>query len=580
MPAPSTERFDQAFLGLLAELPELACLLSVGEDDGLALAPDALTDWSPAGFARRLDRVTAAHAALAAGDDGPPLDHAVFRELLEHPTFEPLVGVAGAAFVDHPYLVCQEGGVQTELPLYFVNLHPLRGAADGERYAAKLERVPEVVRGLLASLRQRESRGLVPPRRLLEQALAEVRAFTAGAPRDHPLCATFRARLESAAVAGEHGVLDAPRLDALTSRVLDAVTGGVLPAYAELARFLVDQIPRAPEEIGVWRQPGGDDYYAYELRCQTSRDLSPDDVHRRGLERIARLRDEIDGAFATLGAPEGTLAERYARLAAGAGARWPDGEAGRARILERSRDLLDDVGARLGEGFGRLPRAPLVVRPVPSFCEAARTTTLHPASPDGSRPAIIELNLERERAAPTWELPTMIYHEGVPGHHLQLAIAQERSELPLFRRKVVFHAFVEGWAKYAEQLPWELGWNRDPIWRLALLRRELVSTANLALDTGIHHRRWTRDAAVRFCVESTGMDLAFADYLVDRIAARPGQTCSYAVGLAELRALRSRCERELGARFDLRAFHDDLLREGALPLGELQPQLASAGAAR
>jgi uncharacterized protein (DUF885 family) len=368
-------------------------------------------------------------------------------------------------------------------------------------------------------------------------------------------------------------------IDTLASRVRDAVAHRVYPAYDALLRVLAGQIANAQEDAGVWRLPDGDAYYAYELRCQTSTDLSAEEIHRLGIDLANELTGTIHAAFDALGHPRGTLSERYGRLAADEGARWEAGEAGRAAILAGCHQLLDAVDSRLGEAFATRPLAPLVVEPVPAFCEASRTTTLHPASPDGARPGIFEINLAREYRSPKWELPTQVYHEGVPGHHLQFAIAQERAALPLFRRKVVFHAYVEGWAKYAEQLPWELGWNRDPIWHLGVLRRELISTLNLALDTGIHHRRWTREDGVRFCLERSGMDDGFARYLVDRIAARPGQTCSYMMGLRKLRELRTRCERTLGRSdggFALPAFHDLVLLHGALPLAELERAVESS----
>jgi uncharacterized protein (DUF885 family) len=463
--------------------------------------------------------------------------------------------------------------VPTELPLYFVNLHPLSSRDDAARYLAKLHRVPATIRGLIESLRDREVSALVPPRFLLQQAAAEIRAFVHLDPATNPLTATFVERLRVGVEKGTVTDVSAAAIDNLAAKVRDAVAHRVYPAYDALLRAVSSQIAHAREEPGVWRLPDGDAYYAYELRCQTSSGLCAETVHTLGLEIADELSATIHRAFDALGHPRGTLAERYRLLAANADARWEEGEAGRAAVLRGCHALLDAVDSRLGQAFATRPRAQLVIEPVPPFCEAARTTTLHPASPDGSRPAIFEINLSRELRSPRWELPTQVYHEGVPGHHLQLAIAQERESLSLFRRKVVFHAHIEGWAKYAEKLPWELGWNRDPIWHVAVLRRELISAMNLALDTGIHHRRWTREEGVAFCLERSGMDEPFARYLVDRIAARPGQTCSYMIGLRKLRELRALAERTLGALpsgFSLAAFHDRVLLHGALPLAELE----------
>jgi uncharacterized protein (DUF885 family) len=434
------------------------------------------------------------------------------------------------------------------------------------------------VRGLIESLRDREACALIPPRFLLQEAAAEVRTFVSVDPAENVLTATFVERLRASVASARAPELTPTAIDTLAAQVRDAVAHRVYPAYDALLRVLAGQIAHAQEEPGVWRLPDGDAYYAYELRCQTSTELSADEIHRLGIDLANDLTATIHAAFDALGHPSGTLSERYGRLAVDEAARWEAGEAGRAAILAGCQQLLDAVELYLGEAFATRPLAPLVVEPVPAFCEASRTTTLHPASPDGARPGIFEINLARECKWPKWELPTQVYHEGLPGHHLQFAIAQERAALPLFRRKVVFHAFVEGWAKYAEQLPWELGWNRDPIWHLGVMRRELISTLNLALDTGIHHRRWSREEGVRFCLERSGMDEGFARYLVDRIAARPGQTCSYMMGLLKLRELRARCERMLGRSdggFSLPAFHDRVLLHGALPLAELERAVES-----
>jgi uncharacterized protein (DUF885 family) len=552
----------------------------VTEADGLCLAADALTDWSPAGEAARMSKMLGAHRALAAAPaDTPPTDEesrrtlAVFREFLEHPTFEPLVGVAGREFVRHPYLVSQEGGVQTELPLYFVNLHPLASRHDAENYIAKLHRIPATLRGLIESLRDREVSALMPPRFVLQQAAAEIRTFVHLDAAENPITATFVERLRAGMASGKLTDLSTTAIDGLGAKVRDAVAYRVYPAYDALLRALAGQISHAGEEPGVWRLPDGDAYYAYELRCQTSSELSADAIHELGLDLAAELTATIHRELDALGHSRGSLAERYRALAAGDDARWAEGAAGREAILAGCHALLDDADTRLGSAFATRPLAPLVVEPVPPFCEGSRTTTLHPAAADGSRPAIFEINLAHQQSAPKWELPTLVYHEGLPGHHLQLAIAQERESLSLFRRKVVFHAYIEGWAKYAEQLPWELRWNEDRRWRLGALRRELVSSLNLALDTGIHHRRWTRPQAVEFCLERAGMDEPFARYLVDRIAARPAQVCSYMIGLRTMRELRARAERAMAPRpggFSLAAFHDRVLLHGAIPLAELE----------
>jgi uncharacterized protein (DUF885 family) len=303
--------------------------------------------------------------------------------------------------------------------------------------------------------------------------------------------------------------------------------------------------------------------------------MSAPEIHELGLEETARLQQQIRATFAELGAVRAgsadrpSIAELYDELEASEGSSWPPGDAGRALILERCQGLLDDARSRLGEVFGLRPQAPVVVQPTPTLLEAARPSTCYPPARDGSRPGIFEVNLAHELGSPSWELPTLVYHEALPGHHLQFAVAQERAELPLFRRTVVFHAYIEGWAKYAEGLPWQWGLNRDPKWRLGCLRRELYSTVNLALDTGVHHLRWSREQGARFFAEHTGAAYGFAERIVDRIAAIPGQTCAYKVGLLEFRRLRELAERRWTDAPGLPRFHDAVLRHGALPLAQL-----------
>lgn len=410
---------------------------------------------------------------------------------------------------------------------------------------------------------------------LLEQVRAQVAAFLATPPSESLLVRAFLTRLGEEA----REPFPAGQRARLGEQVRERLARVVVPAYAELHEFLGSLLGRAPQEPGVWRLPDGDAYYAYELRCQTSTGLGPTELDELGRAEIARLEREIRGAFAALGISKAgstdvTLAQLYGELERNERCRWPAGEAGRRLVLERCEELVAEVRARLDDVFDLKPRAPVVVRATPELFESGRPSTCYPPARDGSRPGVFEANLARELAAPTWALPTLVYHEAIPGHHLQLALAQEREGLPLFRRTLVFHAYTEGWAKYAELLPWESGWNRDPYWHLGRLRAELFSTVNLRLDTGIHHRRWTRETGIQFFAEQTGVKRELATAIVDRIAGCPGQVCSYKVGLLELLALRDQAHQRRGDVFDLKQFHNAVLGHGALPLPLLRAVVA------
>ena len=466
-------------------------------------------------------------------------------------------------FMDDP--VNQFAGVQSELPAFMIGSHPLRRPADAERYISRLRRFGVAFDQVIAGLERRERLGIDPPRFVIERVLAQTRAFIAVPPDSNPLATHLRERLAAMPGLGDE------RRRALAARGGDAVRTGVYPAYQRLIDHLAAAEPRARSADGVWVLPNGDAYYAHLLRSHTTTDLSPERIHAQGLAEVARIQGEMRRILAAQRLDARDPGAAMERLGRDPRFVFPPGERGRAALLTRYRALLADAGRRLDSLFDQQPRARLEVQPVPAFKEVTSSAAYYePGSLDGSRPGVFFANLHDPAATPSWSMPTLAYHEGIPGHHFQISTAQELRGVPMFRRFIPFTAYTEGWGLYAEQLALEHGFESDPYDRLGALSAELFRAARLVVDTGIHRMRWTREQAIDYMVKTTGEPESKMIPEVERYIVMPGQACAYKVGELELIDLRQRAMERLGPRFDLRAFHHVVLGNGAVPLTILE----------
>lgn len=562
-PKTFDEFVDHSFVKLVRTIPETATSLGIDDHPDLEICRRGFADYSPEGTDARIGTIVEAHRdllqrarhGLAPAD---ALTAEVYRYFLEYPCFDGLVGVQGKRFAYHDFHVNPQAGVQTEFINRLVHGCAVRDAADAVIYLERLAQLSVAIRGAIEGLRFRQSRGIVLPEFLLSEVIDEQRQFLDCPVEENQLLSSFAANCQAARLSTD-----------LVVECTDILTTSVYPAYAELLAVLEGQRGSAPSEGGAWQLPDGDAYYAYRLRRETTTELTADEIHDVGIAESGKLRDELTRELAKLGYGGPSFAAQFSAMAADERFHYPQDELGRELMLADFGACLDTIKPLVQEAFVEFPRAELVIEPTPRYLEKTRTTNYTPAARDGSRPAIFELNVGMSLANPSWEVPTLAYHEAIPGHHFQISIAQEQQRLGLFRRSVIFPAYIEAWAKYTERLPCELGWNRDPHWAVARKRRELISTVNLVLDTGIHRKRWTRERAIRSCMENAGTDETMARYLVHRICAQPGQVCAYKIGLMRFLDLRARFERSLGASFDLRRFHHAVLRRGALPLDVL-----------
>ncbi|HIF91763.1 MAG TPA: DUF885 domain-containing protein [Myxococcales bacterium] len=564
-----SEFHERSFAKLIAEVPEFPLELGIREVAGNRLAMNAFADYSQSGAENRMQGMERSLAELRAFpiDEQTPeerLTTRVFEFFLEYANEGPLLGVRGRDFAEHDQPARPAAGIQTQLPVLLANLHSVADETDAEDYMERLSQLPTVFADLVDGLERREANRNVLPRALLTKTLEEISSFLATDARKSLLHMSLAEKLEAV-----DDISDGARRS-LLDRSEEEIRNSLYPAYSKLETFLTSQLERAPETLGVHRLPDGDAYYDFCLKSATTTNASAEEIHTLGLHELASIEGRLDTAFRDIGYGSGSLIARCQALDNDPKFRQPDTPETRTRMLDDLTKIIATTESQIGTIFDRLPRSPVVVEPTPAFAENSRHHCYQPPASDGSRPGIFELNLSVALAESMLDTTTVCYHETFPGHHLQLALAQELEGLPAVRRMVTFDSYIEGWAKYAETIPWEHGFNSDPLWNVARMRRELVSTANLVLDTGIHQKGWTRDEGMRFFAEQTGSSTEFSEAMVDRIAGNPGQTCSYKIGMLKFLGLRDRMRDRLGDEFHIRQFHTAVLKHGSLPLAILE----------
>ncbi len=574
---------DELSTAVLHEFPEYATLLAVTEAQAGGPFAARLTDGSPAAVAARVtlfqgfrDRLAALdRAALPTGD---AVSVEVALAMLD-------AGLDGAPFGygDYgfggfsPYPVTQLTGSYLEMPDFLDSMQPVESVADADAYLARLAGFARVLDEETAGVRADAEKGAVPPTFSLEGAIRQLDAFAAKAPADTVMVTSIRRRAaEIPGLAPETAADYAARAEVI-------VREQVLPAYRRQSAALTELIPRASAEPGVWRLPRGADYYAASLKAQTTTDLSPEEIHEMGLKLVAGLRLEIDRGLTAAGIPPGPLSERLKQVAQLPGQLYPDSDEGRAALLADLNHQCAAIEARMPEVFGRLPKARVEIKRVPVYAQAGAPGGYYqPAALDGSRPGAYYINLRDLSEWPRFTLPTLSYHEATPGHHMQISIQQELPNLPFFRTALAgFNAYAEGWALYTEQMVDEMGvYAADPLGRIGYLQSALFRAARLVVDTGIHHKRWSREQAIDYMVETTGDQRSSMVTEVERYAVWPGQATGYMVGRQTILRLRDHARTELGAAFDLKAFHDLVLGQGSVPLTTLERETRAWIAAR
>lgn len=473
----------------------------------------------------------------------------------------------GEAFSKHDFPVNQMQGVQSALPDFMVQVHQVTNEAEARNYIARLTLFSVKFAQLTEGLKLRESRGIIPPRFTVEKVLSQMNGMIGTPPLRHPLYVTLKEKLDKIPAAD----MDTVTRTLLLEQAATALKDQVYPAYGGLIAYFTALQTKALENNGAWSLPNGDAYYAWCVRMHTTTDMTPQQVHDLGLAEVARVGAEMDAILKQQGLADGTIGSRVQRLALHPGQQYANTPEGKKAMLARYQAILDEVNKGLGGAFDIRPKLGVKVEQVPPSSEATAPGAYYmQGSFDGSRPGVFYANMRNPEETPKFAMRTLAYHEGIPGHHFQVTIAQELEGVPFFRRVLPFTAYQEGWALYAERLAYELGFEKDPLDNLGRLRDEMMRATRLVVDSGIHYKHWTREQAIAYMMDNTGMGEGDVTAEIERYFVAPGQALAYKVGMLKILALREHAKQELGAKFDLKQFHNEVLLHGALPLSVLE----------
>ncbi|WP_026934047.1 DUF885 domain-containing protein [Christiangramia echinicola] len=474
-------------------------------------------------------------------------------------------------FYDYP--VEQMHGIHAELPAFLINMHRVDSIADARAYISRLVGVEKVMNDIIEQLKIREQNGVVPPKFVFDRTLDASRNIIKGKPFTNSaeastLMEDFTSKIEKLDISEEQKTV-------LINEAETALVEHMQPAYESLIEFLANQQKRATEEAGVWKFPKGDEFYNNALKRVTTTNLTAEEIHKIGLNEVARIHGEMEQIMEEVGF-EGTLVDFFEFMKNDEQFYYENTEEGKAAYLEEAKEIINSMKARLPQLFNSKPEAGIIVKAVESFREksAGKAFYQQPAI-DGSRPGTYYANLYDMKAMPKYEMEALAYHEGIPGHHMQIAIAQELDSIPEFRKYGRYTAYVEGWGLYSEYIPKEIGFYKDPYSDFGRLAMELWRSCRLVVDTGIHAKKWTRQEGIDYYKENTPAAESACVKMVERHIVMPGQATAYKIGMNKILDLRENAKERLGDKFKIAEFHDVVLTDGALPLTILESRVDS-----
>ncbi|MGO4911086.1 DUF885 domain-containing protein [Leeuwenhoekiella sp. W20_SRS_FM14] len=476
------------------------------------------------------------------------------------------------------YPVNQMFGLHASVPAFLINKHRIDSVADAEAYIARIRGVKPLFTELRNQLGIRESNQIIAPKFVLDRVLDDSRNILKGSPFDDsqeqmPILADFESKLNKLK-------LDTAVQEKLMADATKALVDSLQPAYNELISFVENQKIRATTDDGVWKFPRGDAFYAIALNRATTTSMTAEEIHKLGLNEVERIHGEMKEIMKQVKF-EGSLQDFFEFMRVDNQFYYEDSDEGRAAYMKEAKAIIDNMRGHLDELFITKPKAEIVVKQVEAFREkSAGKAFYNSPAPDGSRPGIYYANLFDIKAMPKYQMQALAYHEGIPGHHMQLAIAQELDSLPKFRKFGGYTPYIEGWGLYCEYVPKEMGMYKDPYSDFGRLAMELWRACRLVVDTGIHDKKWTREEGVAYYKENTPNAESDCIKMVERHIVMPGQATAYKVGMNKILELRAKAETALGDSFDIKEFHEVILGQGALPLSVLEEQVSNYIAAQ
>lgn len=568
-PAPAADQSEDA---------RLTAFLDAAFDEQIATSPQTLTQLGSRQLYDKLNDYTEAYRQrqLALGERQlaemrrrfnparlSPAGRLSFR-LFEK---EVLDDREGWRWRDYGFPATNNGSPLGNIPVFLINNHRVESVADAEAYISRLREVERVMGEIGATMRRQTALGIVPPAFNFAPVRDDGRRVLTGAPftagPDSALFADFKTKVNR---------LQIPQAekDRLIAAAREALTGPFRRGYDTMFTTLTAVEARARGNNGAWSLPNGVAYYNYRLRQSTTTNMTAPQIHRVGLDQVARIHREMERIKTQVGF-RGTLTEFFAHVNQGQEFKYPNTDEGRQRYLADARAFIAQVMEAAPRWFSRLPRAPLEVRAVEAFRqETAPVAFYNRPSPDGSRPGIFYVNLADMNQVLRPQVEAIAYHEGAPGHHFQIALAQELPNVPKFRRFGGYGAYTEGWGLYAEGLGKEMGFYGEPMSEFGMYSTQLWRAIRLVVDTGIHSQRWTRERAIDYFMANGLLSRRDATKEVERYFNNPGQATSYMIGQLKILELRDRARAALGTRFDIRGFHAVVLENGSVPLDVLE----------
>jgi len=468
-------------------------------------------------------------------------------------------GLDNARFEGWLTPVNQMGGIHLDAP-QFTALLPFETVKDYEDYATRLQNLPGQIDGTIAFMRDGMKKHLMPPQFLLGKVADQASGIAGRKPEESPFAMPLGKMPETFAAADK---------ERLRTAILAAIKDQVIPAYTRFATFVAKEYaPAGRTEVGLWSLPDGEARYAARVKTSTTTAMTPEEIHQLGLREVARIEGEMLAIAKQLGFAD--LKSFNASLGTNEALKAKSGD----QIVALYRQHIDEMQAKLPQLFGRLPKAKVEVVPMEDYRAASAAAADYiQGTPDGSRPGKVNVNTHEATTRKTISVETTAYHEGVPGHHMQISIQQELPELPPFRQQGGNTAYVEGWALYSERLGRDVGFFKDPYSLYGHLQDEMLRAIRLVVDTGLHYKKWNRAQVVQFFHDHSAIDEVEVQSETDRYIVWPGQALGYKIGQLKILALRDKAKAALGGRFDIRAFHDEILGAGSLPLDVLETRI-------
>ena len=562
--------FEKIFQERVRRFPELAS--SLGLDKGANAHLKSELDVRPLGAARAEDLAhlrseLASLKAVPTAGLSPAAQ--LNRDVIVYQIETGIVPPANFNIdsVQRPYPIFQQGGTYFSTPDFLNTAHTIDMAADAEAYLARLALVGKALDNDTEEQRAQAARGFLAPAWSIDLTLGQMRKLRSPAPEANTMVESLVRRTAAKNIAGDW-----------KARAAKIVADSIYPALDRQIALMEQLKPSTRPGDGAWRLDQGDAIYAAALAQATTTNFTPDEVHKMGLDQVAEISGRLDGILKKAGYTKGTVGERLAALNVASDQLYPNTDEGRAALIADLNKGVEAMYAKLPKAFATVPSAPLEIRHVPpEIQDGASNGYYNRASLDGSRPAIYFINLKDVGDWPKYSLPALTYHEGVPGHHLQISLAQESKDIPTLRKLGFFSAYSEGWALYAEQLSDELG-GFAGIESAGYLQSFLFRAARLVVDTGLHSKQWSREKATDYMVATTGFARPRSQREVERYCTQIGQACSYKVGHMAWTRAREDAQKRLGAKFDLKRFHE-VLKEGAMPLTLLEKRIKELTAA-